>query len=148
VSETSNRELDAQVAERVMGCKLKIKTVQFGKPGLLPDGSFGMSDTYYYCECGNGKHGPAIDVYSDRRISSDPYELAEYSESISDAFCVVERMRELGWSFTAVYCKVEEGEWKWSATFGNHGLIIDHRDPSLPLAICKAALEAVSSTNV
>ena len=121
------RQLDAEVAERVMGfqpCRCSFVHAVISPPPPR------------CASCG--------------RPLSPPY-----SSDISAAFQVVERMRELGWEVEVDSHSEPSSTWRvrfeprkhettslanrvWAATI--------EWDASLPLAICKAALDALSNS--
>ena len=109
------RQLDAEVAERVMGfqpCRCSFVHAVISPPPPR------------CASCG--------------RPLSPPY-----SSDISAAFQVVERMRELGWEYCSQYGAWTDSKWRWYAAFKSDGEERGAEDELLPLAICRAALQAV-----
>jgi hypothetical protein len=129
-SMVAGRELDALVAERVLGWKL-IDRIEMGW-GEGPD----------VWDCTNGKD--ADECYSPTRQHFAP------STDISAAWAVVERMRENG-----MWMKLTGPFYTdaplWNAGFTPHGMtgfngrpdFCGHGDTA-PLAICRAALAALT----
>jgi hypothetical protein len=121
VEKLSGRELNAAVAERVMGWRRK------------PNGMM---------------HGRAQEVFVDDRdnthsITCGCAEDFNPSCTIEAAMQVAERMREQGWSFA---CTLYAGQFPY-ASFCK-GTVVTSRNAeadSLPEAICRAALLAVAS---
>jgi len=117
-SDLTDRELDAAIAVEVMGWT--VKTV----------------------------HDPAMGETFDNYVNTNGTvvmntDLWHPSYFISDAWQVVERMRELGWCFVlrdepayvCVFYNEEGNRYKWSHASGN-----------APRAICEAALAAVRNS--
>jgi hypothetical protein len=122
------REIDALVAEKVMGCKVKV--YEYGHGEVL------------FCECGNGQHSTDEERHDDRRIPGDPYELMHFSSDIAAAWLVVEEVtNRIGSQYVAVqHCFVnDDDDWGWSVTLGD----VQAQAATVPLAICLAALKAV-----
>lgn len=123
----AGRELDAAVAEKVMGC-----TVIRGDFGWLKCGD-GVTCAY-----------PHASRDRDDQLSG---ELARYSTDIAAATTVTERLRE---HRITVYWRPETQ--KWQVMIARRPLSHDPFQltlanvtaPTLPLAICLAALEAIS----
>lgn len=70
-----------------------------------------------------------------------------YSQSIEAAMQVVENMREQGWSITLTDDDDRSGDHTWFVEFTKHDakyfLTGEAADNELPVAICRAALEAL-----
>ena len=131
-------ELDAEVAEMVMGCKPQKQTFR------------GAGADEYKCGCG--------DPYPHNEPSYDnvePYEddwIWAYSTDIGAAWKVVERMCELfperplrigrRWGDGGMHarCDADLGKW-WDADAADTAVRV--RGDTAPHAICLAALEAV-----
>lgn len=121
----AGRELDALVAERVMGIEVRdgsrVTCIQVWQRGV------------------GWKDGPAGSCL----VLPDPY-----STDITAAWQVVEKMRERGYEVCiglisdGVFCRIdgEPGERIGHAS-------VDWRDGSTPLAICRAALAAVETSD-
>lgn len=129
---TAGRELDALVAEKVMGCKIRrvYRTCRDGTPWFE-----------VFCECGHGEHG---DTYmEERRISSDPYDIWRYSTSIEAAGRVVEKLAADGLHLNLTEYKM------WCCSFVKEMDELTYAQvgyaeaDTAPLAICLAALKAV-----
>lgn len=125
----TNREIDARVAEQVMGWK-RVKhplRVGNGQYALSHDGEIIIQSHY---------QSLVVDTFSP-------------SSSIADAFSVVEKMREMGFGFSCHtvprFSSVMAG---WSVGF-NYGVYIPtlkygtwENADTLPLAICLCAIKA------
>jgi hypothetical protein len=148
----TGRELDAAVAERVMGWVWMSrinegsawlfppdsKDVDTGKTGIFGEPIFTRS----YWPYSHGSIVGPLTTYDGVSRKSESYE-PHYSESIEAAMQVVEKMREQGWSFA---CTLYEGKLPY-ASFCK-GTVATSRNAeadSLPEAICRAALSAVDS---
>lgn len=131
----AGRELDALVAEKVMGATWTHQERWPGGPAdimKLPDGSGG--------------------VLAERRCTDGRVLLAgglrPYSTSISDAWEVVEKLAEHGfWLRLTFKTVVHDDDARWEAWFrcvqaGVRGDHVEH-EPTAPHAICLAALKAV-----
>lgn len=117
-----NREIDTLIAEKVFNWELMTDTSMV-KAGFL---------TYKRMS---------------RALVMDWQEtlIPEFSTDISAAWQVVEKLKELGYSFDA-------GSWEhvgdgndWCVEFEHQSELIEHRGlaPAFPMAICLAALKAV-----
>lgn len=116
------REMDARVAEKVMGwpgCE----------DGLWSEGSHpSHGGRVRWCD----HDSDAIDIYNDTEVWSP-------TTSVDAAFAVLERMRELGWKYSIIHAI----DGPASVCFiGKRGPFLAE-DAFLPLAISKAALAAV-----
>lgn len=114
----TDRELDATVAEKVFGHEIGF---QGKEPGIVRHKVEGDWETW----------------------SSLP----RFSTDVSAAFLVVEEMRTKQ-GCAAVLCSPVDRGTKWDVTIGDHDRVAFHgqaSDPSLPRAICLAALRAVGS---
>ena len=135
-----SRELDAEVAEKVMGTTLRFEC-----------------DTYKigYCDgvnkvrcgaCGQRGHGNCYGngVGAIMLKCADNCPSPSYSEDISAAFLVVEKMRERGFQFELIrFCDDQ-----WRARFCDRTYVIDGVAASVdsaPEAICRAALAALGA---
>ena len=130
---TAGRELDALVGLRIMDWRW------MQLPGLRDRV---MQPPEQWQSMTNG----AIDLYTVHNCDDNPPErLPRYSTDIASAWLVVEKMRGRGWSIRLVD-DVQPGHayivefWQDA---GPH-TALDARESSAPLAICKAALSAVS----
>lgn len=119
MSETrqAGRELDALIAEKVMGWTVEVRTA-IPPSGLLADPR--ITEPQYRAEFGW------------RRV---PY----FSTQIADAWAAFARMVELGYSHPMVRYDTERTGKAWTAAFG--GARGDGH--SAPSAICRAALTAI-----
>lgn len=123
----TNREIDARIAEQVMGWKRVSHPMKLGK--------------------GKFFEHPIRCIEIENPIL--PGNLVGYrpSFSIADAFTVVEKMRQEGW-----HCQMQGWHPMWSVVFHHPGswLVDAFEDSghseSLPLAICQAALCAIKAT--
>lgn len=115
---TPGRELDARVAERVMGCPVKI-------------GPFGAA----YCPC------EYTDIHAGPPHGGKGAGLARYSEDIAAAWAVVERMREQHDYWGRL--EVDASDSASAEFIMVNGPIHRAWAKTLPHAICLAALQAV-----
>lgn len=128
MTDLKDRELDAQIAE-LMGCEVaKHSNKLFVR---------------YVCMCGNGEHGDHSDDHL--RVSTDLWDVADYSTNIAPAMQVLEKVREGG--FVVLMRRVS----RWYVEFSPRTVNPDRdfgraQHDSLPKAICLAALVALSST--
>lgn len=116
------REIDALVAEKVMGCK------------LYRELDYGVDGNYRFrCDC-DGPHG------SDTPHSDDfiRHSIKSYSTDISAAWEVVEKFKSENKSVTVDGGLYVDG-YRFSAEMGHSWTIAD----SAPMAICLAALKSV-----
>lgn len=121
------RALDAQVAEKIMGWLQWDGEDDWNGP---PD------KTMFFR--GGGKW---LSVYENGY--ENPTRHVAFSSDIESAMEVVEKMRELGWSFGAQRGWPTDREQRWLAEFGSRARAYHEYDGSLPLAITLAALKAV-----
>lgn len=119
----AGREMDAMVAERVMGWKLNM-----GGRVVRPDGS--------------SFKGPVEDRWLDPNPHYQQYSLAPYSTDIAAAWKVVEKMLEL--DFHCVLGARSRSAYACYFTKDPHAKTETDYTSSAPLAICRAALKAVS----
>lgn len=127
----NDRNLDAQVAEKVFG----FKWVEWGYSGG-PVCRILVTDSIIEARgwvCSPAK--PETPVFDDW----DKF-TAHYSSSISDAFLVVEKMSKLGFT---VRLESRPGG-VWECTFRNPWQHWQEAE-TLPIAICRAALSALNS---
>lgn len=123
--DATGRELDALVAEKVMGWRWR------GGRGLkllvAPE-----ADTWY-------------ELRGDERIAADAFrDVPHYSTAIAAAWLVVEGLRAEGWDFSLRNYST------WTATFDrmDRGAPVHDADGSTaPLAICRAALLTLETRN-
>lgn len=115
---SAGRELDALVAEKVMGCTLRWDTWR------------GTGERYPHCACtdGAGPHSCGDEVWHE--------ELAYYSTEIAAAWTVAEHMRS---NLRSVQVCAALGGW-WA-----HISHASEFADTAPHAICLAALAAVAS---
>jgi hypothetical protein len=120
MSMKAGRDLDALVAEKVMGLEPK-----------QPDNVGYRRDTWVYAINDYDDNGPVYVV-----------DCPEFSEDTSAAWSVLERMRELGW-----YASLETGRGQDKCTLTRLGGDSERlaTGETLPLAICLAALKAVGA---
>ena len=122
----AGREMDALVAEKVMGLPGMVLGADTRCP--ITGGEMRMGVSRAWCfDCHEWHHSP----------------YKEYSIDISAAWEVVEKMRANGCGFsTSDYGGFRKG---WSVTFYNrHGdAPATYEAETLPIAICRAALKAV-----
>jgi len=115
----AGRELDALIAEKVMGWEFHANA------GWYEPGMWETNTACRAAPCGVRGWRP--------------------STRIQDAWQVVEKLMEKGWSCNIIYhdpgdCLCEF----WGGKYGNkHWREIVNHQPSIPLAICLAALKAV-----
>lgn len=126
----SGRDLDPAVAERVMGCKLRVNA--------LPSGVA----TYYYCECGHGEHGDHDN--EELRVDTDPWEIARYSESIEAAMQVEDRIAEMGLKKIYFTCLLQEV----CDSLANYSASMFDVVHATAKQRCRAALKAVEQGKV
>lgn len=140
----AGRELDALIAEKVMG----LKPCTFKEKGSIS----GMV-TFWECECGNGSKG--CYPINNSAIKHHNSALCPYSEKIWAAWEVVEKMMSIGWHHCVNWLAVEKTHHCCFSLTEAELLIPKNDDEPLtvfrhgyaetaPLAICKAALRAVS----
>lgn len=139
----AGRELDALVAERVMARDLSMGKHEWREVDL--DDRDRCQSTYFCDRCAN--HAGWVDISElDMSESCKPY-CPTYSSDILAAWQVVDRLR-------SQKCEVEvkSGRWGWDVDFWprkESSLEYGHIQlPSLPVAICMAALEAVGAVYV
>lgn len=131
--EEAGRELDAEIAEKVMGCNVFRSR---GNEEIPAD---------VFCHCDGTAH-----MYSwfDRDCSITPPMLAFYSTDIAAAWLVVEKAIDRGLDVRV------EADWT-AADVAYHCHIYDSRsgdieadawEATAPLAICRAALLAMSAS--
>jgi hypothetical protein len=121
VPEPTDRDLDAEVAERVM---------------MLPEVEL-IGERLQYRDDKLAQHYGS-------GIWRSP--VPRYSETYSAAFLVVEHMRGMGWK-VVITDDLESQPDKWTVEFfrgdDTHFHTYDAHNPSLPRAICQAALGGV-----
>lgn len=133
----SERELDAAVAEKVMGWRLTWLDRSYHSAGE----GWSQRPVDSKSEC---RHDP-IAYWTDAKDRS-LNEVSEWepSSDISDAVEVVEKMREQGWSFA---CTLYEGKLPYASFCKRTAASSRNAEAStLPEAICRAALEAVKKS--
>lgn len=119
------RELDALVAEKVMGCKPAIK------------------DDDYVCTCKGPNPGYSFDILphgSTRMVVGEEYppDIRDYSTDITAAWEVVEHINLLK---GAELSKYDNGDWCVGCTAPGEGYTIASGETA-PHVICLAALKA------
>lgn len=148
---TSNREIDTEVAEKVMGWQWwTLIHAAYLIPSHIADDRCFSGSSWKKGIVGNAER----DIDALRVTSLQP--VRAYSTSISAAFEVVEKMREKGWMWKAINaCGVfadnvpKEGiqfEFRYIGENDrqlNNDAVAAHA--SLPMAICLAALKAAKS---
>ena len=137
------RELDALVAEKVMGWKTwksKHGHWELGTPGGKPISTFGRRDSSVRYDSVSGKRVREVlwweDLYED--------ELPSYSTSIAAAWEVFEWLCKRGDDIAEVVqltFNVQNGWWCTSERWTQ--IDVQGNAPTAPLAICLAALKAV-----
>ena len=127
---TAGRDLDALVAEQVMGCRVRWR-------------SYGTTKAYPYCDCeGNCGFHNRTDEQNDDLLEC-------YSTDIAAAWTVVEKIKERGDLFPNVsLIRVIDNKWQhkceiWRNTGHACGWIAEEYAATATLAICLAALKAV-----
>lgn len=131
----AGRELDALVAEKVMGCKIDRSYVE-GWPNWI-------GGPRYRCGCGNYAHACGDDDIAEPLLNF-------YSTDIAAAWEVVERIKHLKdpdpmevWIYETrskgVTCEVY---WDLGSRLAGRGQVTA---ATAPLAICLAALQAVQA---
>ena len=133
----AGREMDALVAEKVMGCSVMRENYH----RTLGDGG---KWEWLRCGCIGGPHNYRDDTARDGM-------LVYYSTDISAAWEVVEKMGALGWKFGMVQdgtlwdVNTYNPDVRPSCAFCGHtpSGAINASAPTVPLAICRAALKAV-----
>ena len=119
----AGREMDALIAQRVMGWNLRMST-GMGLVGDFPD---------------------------DKPVTGRTYrEIPRYSEDIAAAFQVVERMTSApyAWYVETVNLKADGFVWRavyWGGYDIEHCVYFTSENKSLPIAICRAALLAMEA---
>lgn len=135
-----SRELDAEVAEKVMGWKL---VTAYCRPKFKP--SLDRPGTLLADYDDKGEHrqlvGPNGEVYWLDAEEMNRIELPVYSTDIAAAWMVVERMKELGYPF-----ELGDSEEGYYATYWNETSAPVYGS-SMPECICKAAIEAMGGNN-
>lgn len=145
VSHEAGRELDALVAEMVMGCERRVST-------LLAER---MRDPGGACWCGPAPYGGSMGrggIHSASYLGLGTREVAPYSTSIAAAWEVVEKLRDNGLHVCISSDAVDE-EWEvevWRPEEDNeYGQVMvgtpGYADTA-PHAICLAALSAVGAS--
>lgn len=127
----AGRELDALVAEKVMG--------------LAPE------QWPFVCEV--DKHDTAGDVWcSDCQEETDKTARVplHYSTDISAAWQVVERLHEKGYALTLHNEPDEDAGYTWGASVGGDSAdaFVESWEDTAPMAICTAALRTVTQFSV
>ena len=135
----AGRELDARIAEEVMGWSVCRKGEKVDGPTLLRSSL---------------KEGVATeDVYRYRDNPYSPFSLPHYSTRIQDAWLVVEKMTEEGFCPALLYD--DDGRWalstdgiqnlpgKGEVLYTSFAIESDMLADTAPLAICLAALAVV-----
>lgn len=112
-----SRELDRDVAEKVVGWRYREDDGGFFAPG----------DEWFVDQDG---------------LRVECVDLPTYSTSISAAWEVVEKMREIGFTYVQIEACFDGG---WRVAFGLDPMAIVKSANTAPLAICKAALAAVEA---
>jgi hypothetical protein len=105
-------------------------------------------------------HGPHQDAHTDQSEMFPTGWLPRFSDSITAAWLVVEKMRDHGWNHFDLEQYKPSHEYKWIACLGGSHVVIDsygtmeddnvrphtcHQADTAPLAICRAALAALDS---
>lgn len=128
VSREAGRELDALIAERVMG--YEVSRIRAG--ALLVE--------VYAIERRDEAH-PSFDVVM---CNYYPVSVRRYSTDIAAAWEVVEKLNETERWPTIQFGPSEDGDLRWWVTLVNPA-DADVYAETAPLAICRAALKAVAS---
>lgn len=119
----ASRELDALVAEKVMGCKVTVL-----------DSESGLFD----CGCGAWEHqGSYFDEGDEEEWSS----LARYSTDIAAAWKVVAAMQAKNWAW--IIDNMQDYLGSWQAHFEYETSVVTAESENVCEAICLAALKAV-----
>jgi len=131
----AGRDLDAVVAERVMGYEWR----RFDYPPAGQGYRYGKPWTWLSSE----KHGDDPEGDETKFIGNVPH----FSTDIAAAFLVVERMREQGWQFHMNATEAPDSSNAWCAWFARPNDTIDgkglHRvGAKAPVVIVHAALAA------
>lgn len=150
--ELSGKDLDAAVAERVMGWIWLSRAGQ-GSAWLFPpdskdvdtgeQGMFGepIIERSYWPHFNGAIVGPFIE-YDGKSQKNESY-VPHYSESIEAAMQVVEKLRD---KKNDRYCEMTNIDGPWEAMFWQGATPLGKRQSdSLPEAICRAALAAIGS---
>lgn len=128
------RELDAEIAEKVMGWT------------IVPEGErWRVSRTGEYANswCVDSPNLAELDDDTDDRLYGR-YAMPSYSSDISAAMSVVEKMRSQGWSFA---CTLYEGKLPYASFCKRTAASSRNAEAeSLSEAICRAALKTVVET--
>lgn len=122
----AGRELDGQVAEKVMGCK-PIHTHEYG---LYP------KEGWLICRCKGNVHSKAS---KKRGYSEEIQSIPAYSTNFADVWDVVEEITDFGFALE----HLGSGEWAVNLMCVPNGGEIDVIAKTVPLAICLAALKVV-----
>ena len=114
----AGRELDALVAEKVMGWRRK---------------------TYWAC------NEETVGLFPPNGPFDEHDQYPEYSIDMNAALLVMEQVRSLGWWPTLDYLKYWDNVSYWFATFRNvnENGYLDNHDASPAVAICRAAIKVV-----
>lgn len=123
------RDVDAQIHREVMGVIWDESLCRICGWPIVPEG-----------EQGCWARSCSMRPVPDRRADEPPC----YSTDIAAAWRVVKRMREQKWNGTVQVFGIEPGETKCTAIFVSPTRMRSSDAPSAPLAICLAALKAVS----
>lgn len=123
----SDRALDREVAEKVMGWKLK---------RFLAKNNTGR--WYWKHLCGDGNEHIVVEDYP-HGTWQDALGVPHYSSDLAAAFHVVERMREIA---SSVLLNWAEDNNLWEVSWITGGKRYSSWDKSLFRAICRAALAA------
>lgn len=133
-----SRETDAQVAEKVFGQAVRFDEGPARGHFITHEWQFKDGSEFVFSEPG--------DWY---QITGDPADLfpraaliPHYSTDAGDAMRVIEHLRLVG--IGAAICSYADGFtvelWKWKGAPRFMGSLLTERVPSMPDAVCKAAL--------
>jgi hypothetical protein len=136
---TAGRDLDALVAERVFGCKVKWPP-SIQEPGISQTEYERRRNLAQEPECGCSPLNADHETLDDEYQSSTPH----YSTDIAAAWQIVEKLRERGHSVSVFSGATGGGHYvELHGVAGWHGPI---KGDSAPHAICLAALAALRAT--
>lgn len=141
----AGRELDALVAEKVMGLKVEMLPIMYDEDyeGQVPRFSTAEWEKEmreeapdWQRESWDSDKGPVVVEGGDRK-----YVVRPYSTDIAAAWEVVEKMRKMGWEPTIALQKAHVYAITYDASYDELSrAYAEHA----PLAICRAALKAVT----
>jgi len=137
-----SREIDGQIAERIMGWSIFESKHDYYSI-TIPGSEQNITTNNFY---GGGRYDPDTGA----KNKKEPWwmlvwdDLPYYSNEIAPAWEVVEKMGDLGWDMVLEHETQNDGSRLAKVTFAKAGKGGYTTADSAPMAICKVALVAVS----